>query len=189
MIIIMMGVSGSGKTTVGKLLAEKLGWEFFDADDFHSAANKDKMSRGIALTDEDRKDWLTSLRELLKQNIEAKQSIVLACSALKQSYRDALRINAEVQFVYLRGSYQQIEARMKERKDHYMKAEMLKSQFEILEAPSNTLIVDITKKPEEIVAIIYEEMSLRGAKRRSNLHAKEKIASRKYTARNDKEEL
>jgi gluconokinase len=160
MIIIIMGVSGSGKTTIGRLLAEELDWKFYDADDFHSAANKDKMSRGVALTDEDRADWLMSLRELLNQNIEEKQSVVLACSALKQIYRDGLLINDEVHFVCLRGSYQQIEARMKERKEHYMKAKMLKSQFETLEEPSDALIVDITKKPEEIVAIICREWKL-----------------------------
>src|ERR1700690_623751 len=127
MIIVVMGVSGSGKTTVGRLLTEELGWKFYDADDFHSAANKDKMSHSIALTDEDRTDWLMSLRKLLNQNIEASQSVVLACSALKQDYRNLLRINGEVRFVYLRGSYRQIEARMKERKAHYMKPEMLAS--------------------------------------------------------------
>ena len=163
MIIIIMGVSGSGKTTIGRLLAEELGWKFYDADDFHSAANKDKMSRGVPLTDSDRADWLMSLRELLNQNIIAKQSVVLACSALKQNYRDALQINDEVHFVYLRGNYQQIETRMKERSDHYMRPEMLASQFATLEEPNDALIVDVTKKPKEIVAIICEEMSLRGA--------------------------
>ena len=160
MIIIIMGVSGAGKTTVGRLLANELGWKFFDADDFHSAANKDKMSRGVPLTDEDRDDWLVNLREVLNQNIETNQSIVLACSALKQRYRDFLQINDEIHFVYLRGTYQQIEARMKERKDHYMKPGMLASQFDVLEEPSDALVVDVTKKPEEIVAIICKEWNL-----------------------------
>ncbi len=160
MIVILMGVSGSGKTTVGQLLAKELGWKFFDADDFHSMANKAKMSRGEALNDSDRADWLMSLRELLNQNIEAKQSIALACSALKQKYRDTLQINREVHFVYLRGSYQQIEARMEERKHYYMKANMLKSQFDALEEPSDALIVDIAQKPEEIVTIIQKEWDL-----------------------------
>ena len=110
MVIIIMGVSGAGKTTVGQLLAKELGWKFYDADDFHSAANKDKMSRGVPLTDEDRADWLASLRSLLNQNIEASQSIVLACSALKQEYQDVLRVNKEVHFVYLQGTYQQIRS-------------------------------------------------------------------------------
>ena len=160
MIIIIMGVSGAGKTTVGRYLANELGWKFFDADDFHSAANKDKMSRSVPLTDEDRADWLVSLREMLNQNIETNQSIVLACSALKQKYRDFLQVNDEIHFVYLRGSYQQIEARMKERKDHYMKPGMLASQFEVLEEPNDALIIDIAQKPEEIIAIICKEWNI-----------------------------
>jgi len=160
MIIIIMGVSGAGKTTIGKLLAQELSWKFYDADDFHSAANKDKMSRGVPLADEDRADWLASLRGLLNQNIEVSQSVFLACSALKQEYRDILRVNNEIRFVYLCGSHQQIEARMKERKDHYMKAEMLSSQFATLEEPKDALIVDISKTPKEIVALIRKEWNL-----------------------------
>jgi len=160
MIVIIMGVSGSGKTTVGQLLAQELSWKFYDADDFHSAANKDKMWRGVPLTDEDRVDWLTSLQKLLNQKLEAKQSIVLACSALKQDYRNLLRVNNEVRFVYLQGTYQQIEARMKERNDHYMKPEMLASQFAILEEPTDALIVDISKTPKEIAAMICKEWNL-----------------------------
>ena len=160
MIIIIMGVSGAGKTTVGRFLANELGWKFYDADDFHSAANKDKMSRGFPLTDEDRANWLVSLREMLNQNIETNQSIVLACSALKQKYRDFLQVNDEIHFVYLCGTYQQIKTRMKERKDHYMKHGMLASQFDVLEEPSDALVVDIAKKPEEIIAIICKEWNL-----------------------------
>ena len=160
MNIIIMGVSGAGKTTVGKSLAKELGWRFYDADDFHSAANKDKMSRGVALTDEDRADWFASLRGLLNQNIETSQSVVLACSALKQEYRDVLRVNKEVHFVYLQGTYQQIKARLKERKDHYMKPEMLASQFAILEEPNDALTIDISKTPEEIIALIRKEWKL-----------------------------
>ena len=160
MIIIIMGVSGVGKTTVGRLLAKELGWNFYDADAFHSAANKDKMSRGVALTDEDRADWLMSLRQLLNRCIETSRSAVLACSALKQEYRNVLRVNDEVHFVYLQGSYQQIQVRMKERKDHYMKPEMLASQFAILEEPNDALKADISKSPKEIVAVIRKEWKL-----------------------------
>src|SRR5271157_546138 len=160
MIIVIMGVSGAGKTTVGRLLAEELGWKFYDADDFHSAANKDKMSRGVPLTDEDRADWLAVLRSLLHQNIEASQSIVWACSALKQEYQDVLRVSKEVHFVYLQGTYQQIKARMKERKDHYMKPEMLASQFAILNEPNDALTINISKTPKEIVAVIRKEWNL-----------------------------
>jgi len=160
MIIVIMGVAGAGKTTVGRLLAKELGWNFHDADDFHSAANKDKMSRGVPLTDEDRKDWLMSLHDLLNQNVKANQSVVLACSALKQEYRNVLRVNDEVRFVYLQGSYQQIEVRMKERGDHYMKPDMLAGQFAILEEPDGALKADISKTPKEIVALIRKEWKL-----------------------------
>jgi gluconokinase len=160
MIIIIMGVSGAGKTTVGQLLAQELGWKFYDADDFHSTANKDKMSRGIPLTDEDRADWLAILRNRLNQNIEASQSMVLACSALKQGYREVLRVNKEVHFVYLQGTYQQIQARMKRREDHYMKADMLASQFGILEEPKDGLTIDISKAPEKIVRLIRKQWNL-----------------------------
>lgn len=160
MVIVIMGVSGSGKTTVGRLLAQKLGGNFFDADDFHSAANKDKMSRGIPLLDEDRTDWLMNLRELLKKGLEANQLVVLACSALKQDYRNVLQVSSEVRFVYLRGTPQQIEARMKERDHHYMKPEMLASQFAILEDPIDALRMDISKTPKEIVELIRKEWKL-----------------------------
>ena len=160
MIVIIMGVSGAGKTTVGRLLAKECGWKFYDADDFHSAENKDKMSRGVPLTDEDRVDWLMSLHNFLNLNIEVSQSIVVACSALKQEYRDVLHVSNEIRFVYLQGTYEQIEVRMKERKDHYMKPDMLASQFAILEEPKDALIVDISTTPKEIVTFLRKEWKL-----------------------------
>jgi gluconokinase len=159
MIIILMGVAGSGKTTIGSLLALELGWDFYDTDDFHSESNRAKMSHGIALTDEDRATWLLSLQELITQNIQLGESIVLACSALKTSYRKILSVNEHVQFVYLKGTYEQIEARLHKRTDHFMSADMLAGQFDILEEPQNTLTVDITQTPQEIIAIILKGLN------------------------------
>ena len=153
-IIIVMGVSGSGKTTVGTMLARELGCEFYDADDFHSTANREKMSQGLPLTDEDRADWLNSLQNLIQEKLEKNSPCVLACSALKQVYREQLSIDESIRFVYLHGTYDQIETRMKRRQSHYMPVELLKSQFETLEEPTDALYVDISKTPEEIVQII-----------------------------------
>ena len=109
MIVIVFGVSGAGKTTIGKLLAQKLGWRFYEADDFHSQANIEKMHRGVPLTDADRWPWLESLRQLIERSLEASENAVLACSALKRAYRERLRVSDEVKFVFLRGDYALIE--------------------------------------------------------------------------------
>jgi gluconokinase len=159
-VIVVMGVSGSGKTRVGSLLANTLNWMYRDADDFHSKENREKMSNGIPLTDEDRAEWLMKLRGLISRYIEKDEDLILPCSALKESYRQILRGNEDVRFVYLRGTYEQIEARMKERKDHYMKPDMLASQFAILEEPKDALIVDVSKTPKEIVTLIRKEWKL-----------------------------
>ena len=160
MIIVIMGVAGSGKTTVGSLLAQDLGWDFFDADDFHSQENREKMSRRIPLTDEDRSMWLIALRDLIKLQIKNERQTVLACSALKKSYRELLGINDRVRFVHLKGAYQLIEARLRERAGHFMSAEMLASQFEILEDPPDALTIEITKTPQEIADIIRKGFNL-----------------------------
>jgi gluconokinase len=160
MIIIIMGVAGSGKTTVGSLLARELGWKFYDADDFHSESNRAKMSQGIALTDEDRAGWLMSLKELIVQNIKQNASAVLACSALKNSYRDTLKVSEQVKFIYLQGTYEQIKTRLNTRSGHYMSAGMLNSQFQTLEEPQNTLTIDIAHTPEEIISIIRKGCNL-----------------------------
>jgi gluconokinase len=159
-VVVVMGVSGSGKTRVGSLLANTLNWMFRDADNFHSKENIDKMAKGIPLTDEDRAEWLTKLQVLIGRFIEKNEDLILACSALKESYRQILRVDESVRFVYLRGSYEQIEARMRERPGHYMKPEMLKSQFEILEEPDDALMVDISQTPEEIVKLIHNAWNL-----------------------------
>jgi gluconokinase len=153
--LIVMGVAGCGKTTVGKALAARLGWDFFDADVFHPPANVAKMAAGIPLDDEDRVPWLTALHELLTRSLQSGRHPVLACSALKQRYRDTLLAgNDGIRVVYLRGSHDLILARMNDRTDHYMKPGMLSSQFEALEEPQDALIVDITPTAEEIVEYV-----------------------------------
>ena len=159
-IIIIMGVAGCGKSTIGSMLAHELGWDFYDADDFHSESNRIKMAQNIPLTDEDRAGWLDSLRSLIGQNIQNEKSIVLACSALKKSYRDILMINDQVEFIYLRGTYEQIEARLLQRSGHFMSAKMLASQFDILEEPQDALTIDITHTPQEIISIIRKGLAL-----------------------------
>jgi gluconokinase len=156
---IVMGVSGCGKSSVGKALAERLGWDFYDADDFHPPENVAKMANGIPLDDSDRTPWLTSLHELISSSLKADKPGVLACSALKERYRQQLlKDNDNVQFVYLKGSYDLIWSRMSNRQDHYMKPQMLKSQFETLEEPTNALTMDISKSVDEIVGDILKSM-------------------------------
>jgi gluconokinase len=151
MIVVVMGVTGSGKTTIGSLLAKKLGWDFADADDFHSAANREKIKHGIPLTDADRMPWLAALHEQIARWITEKRNTVLACSALKESYREDLWTGPEVKFVFLRGTYPQIYQRLLARKGHFADEHILASQFAALEEPSDAVVVDITPAPEQIV--------------------------------------
>jgi gluconokinase len=155
-----MGVTGAGKTTIGRMLAKELGWKFADADDFHSAANKEKMSRGIPLNDADREPWLEAIRAAMLQWSAAHQNVVLACSALKSSYRERLEIGPEVKFVYLRGSYETIYQRLLSRHGHFATEKILSSQFEALEEPADAIVVDIGKSPEGIVNEIGERLKL-----------------------------
>lgn len=158
---IMIGVSGCGKTSVGQLLARSLGWDFYDADDFHPPENVSKMANGIPLTDSDRAPWLASLHDLISSSLKADRPGVLACSALKERYRRQLMDDNEgVQLVHLKGSYDLIWSRMETRTDHYMKPHMLKSQFEALEEPVDALTIDIALPQEEIVQEIISNMSL-----------------------------
>ena len=165
MIIVVMGVSGAGKTTVGQLLASQPGWEFADADDFHSAANIEKMRSEVPLTDAERAPWLATLRGLIAGWIAARKNAVLACSALKRAYRETLNIGSlntgsEVRFVYLKGTPQLLRQRLHLRVGHFMTERMLDSQMTTLEEPDNAIVVDIDKSPEEIVAEIRTRLGL-----------------------------
>jgi gluconokinase len=159
-VVLLMGVSGSGKTTVGKLLASQLRWEFADGDDYHSAANVEKMRNGIPLTDADRAPWLKSLCALIAGWIAQEKNAVLACSALKRLYRESLRIAPGVQVVYLKGTPQLLRQRMHARVDHFMTERMLDSQLATLEEPEDAAVVDVSQSPVEIVAKIRTKLAL-----------------------------
>ncbi len=159
--IILMGVSGCGKTSVGKALEAKLGWKFYDGDDFHPQANIDKMASGIPLNDADRMSWLKALHDLAFEQNQLGKSVIVACSALKKSYRDILRDqNPGLIFVYLDGDYDLILERMQARENHYMRAEMLKSQFDTLEIPQNAIRIRIDRSVEDIVKEIIDSLNV-----------------------------
>jgi gluconokinase len=163
MVVIICGVAGAGKTTIGKLLAQMLGWQFFDADDFHSPDNIDKMKHGVALTDEDRQSWLEQLRALITRSLDQNQNALLACSALKKKYRDQLRVNEQVQFVFLRGDSAAISAQLEQRRGHFMNPELLRSQFADLEEPQNdadAITFELGRSPNELVQDIKARLSL-----------------------------
>lgn len=158
-IVVLMGVSGAGKTTIGRLLATHLGWPFYEGDDFHPRANIQKLRQGIPLTDQDRDPWLTALQHLICTLIRNHQSAVIACSALKQSYRDRLQAHRrEVVFVYLKGEVAVISQRLHARSGHFMNVNLLASQFETLEEPVGVITVDITHPPETIVRQIRQQL-------------------------------
>lgn len=159
-IILIMGVAGSGKTTIGRRLAAELGWPYHEADDFHSAANKDKMGRGIPLDDYDRAPWLASIRAAMEETLAAGKSAVFTCSGLKDKYRRVLMEGAPgVTLVYLACDMETSLARVGRRQGHYMKADMVKSQFDALEVPTDALTLDTRLSPEKIVASIKRELS------------------------------
>ena len=157
--IIVMGVAGSGKTTVGEQLAQHLGWNFYDADAFHPAENIAKMANGTPLSDTDRAPWLAALNALITASLNENRPAVLACSALKESYRQQLLARKEgIQFVYLKGSYDLIWSRISRRKNHYMKPQMLQSQFKALEEPADALTFDVSLPVAEIVEGIIKQL-------------------------------
>ena len=152
MIVIVMGVTGAGKTTIGRALATALGWEFHDGDDLHSEANKLKMHSGIALDDADRAPWLAAIRQLIEAMLSQGRDGVVACSALKQSYRDEIVVDPNaVKIVYLKGSKEMIAERLRNRGAHFMDPDLLQSQFDTLEEPRDAIVVDIAAAPEAIV--------------------------------------
>ncbi len=151
MIILLMGVSGSGKTTIGQLLADSLHWEFSDADTFHSPENIKKMRRGIPLSDADRIPWLQDLQTAIKNWLQDDQNVVLACSALKASYREFLVVDSSIKLIYLNGSFELIQQRLQKRQNHFMTEKLLTSQFNALETPSDAINLDISDSPTIIV--------------------------------------
>jgi gluconokinase len=162
MVIILMGVAGSGKTTVGEALARRLAWPFYDADDFHPAYNREKMRRGIPLDDNDRRPWLQALRAAIVRCVDAQQDTIFTCSALKQSYREFLTTDTEgVKFAYLAGSEQLIGERLRLRRGHFFEPKLLHSQFEELEAPAGVLTIDISPPPAAIVDSIIAALRLK----------------------------
>ena len=174
MVLILMGPTGCGKTTVGHLLAQRLKWPFLDGDDFHPAANVAKMHNGTPLNDSDRRPWLLALQKEIERRNRAGQSAILACSALKKTYRELLGVDQQaVKTVYLRGSFELLQKRLADRRDHFMPPELLRSQLETLEVPEGGLVVDIDEDPAMIVTRIIaslQQAALAGkAKRDKNV--------------------
>lgn len=161
MVVIIFGVSGAGKTTIGQMLAEELAWRFYEADDFHSQANIDKMRQGVPLTDEDRWPWLESLRQVIKRCLASGENAVLACSALKETHRQRLRLNADVKLVFLRGDYELIANQLRQRRGHFMNPALLQSQFADLEEPLPTegaVVIELGRSPRELVQEIKSKL-------------------------------
>jgi gluconokinase len=163
--MIVFGVSGAGKTTVGKLLAEDLAWKFYEADDFHPHANIEKMRSGLPLTDEDRWPWLERLREQIARSLAKKENAVLACSALKRAYRERLRVSNDVNLVFLRGNYALIERQLRGRRGHFMNPALLRSQFADLQEPEPdeaVVTIELRRAPQELVDEIKTKLALAG---------------------------
>ncbi len=160
-VIVLMGVTGCGKSTVGQLLAERLGWIYCDADDYHPAANVEKMAQGIPLDDEDRWPWLRGLADQIGAWLATGTGAIVACSALKESYRQILVDHrTAVRVVHLKGSRALIAARLAKRVHRYMPASLLESQFQTLEEPGDALVVDIGTTPEAIAEKIRQDLGI-----------------------------
>lgn len=155
-----MGVTGAGKTTVGSLLARRLGWEFVDGDSFHPPSNIEKMKCGISLTDADRLPWLQAIHDAILEWKADGRDVVLACSALKRSYRDLLLVAPDVRLIYLKGDYELIRNRLLSRHGHFATEQLLAGQFADLEEPDNAVVVDAGGTPEEIVSHILPRLQL-----------------------------
>jgi gluconokinase len=159
-VVIIMGATGAGKTTIGTMLAAQLNWQFADADTFHPPANIEKMSKGIPLNDADRAPWLAAMRKAVLEWIAADNNVVLACSALKRAYREELRASPEVKIVYLKGTYTLFAERIRHRHGHFAGEGILAGQFADLEEPEDAITVDAAKSPEEIIAEIRRQLGL-----------------------------
>ena len=162
MIVIVMGVAGSGKTTVGRLLAELTGFRFVDADTLHSSANVAKMSGGTPLTDSDRSPWLSAIRDRIVDAANHQHDLVLACSALKEDYRSFLTRGVPVIWAYLKGRPEMFRARLQRRTGHFMTADLLSSQLDALEEPTDAIVLDASQPPKAIADEIVVRLRDRG---------------------------
>jgi gluconokinase len=160
MIILLMGVTASGKSTVGKRLALELGWRFLEGDDFHSPENIEKLRQGEPLNDEDRKPWLEAIRGAIRAAIDRGENAVVSCSALKEPYRRMLQVSEQVIFVYLKATIPLIEERLKRRVGHFMNPNLIQSQFDTLEEPEEALQIDAGLTPDEIIEVIRSRLAI-----------------------------
>jgi gluconokinase len=160
MIILLMGVTGSGKSRVGKQLALELGWRFLEGDDFHSPENIEKLRQGEPLSDEDRKPWLEAIREAIRAAMDRGENAVVTCSALKEPYRRMLQLSEQVIFVYLKATIPLIQERLKKRVGHFMNPNLIQSQFDTLEEPKEALQIDAGLTPAQIIEAIRKRLSV-----------------------------